>query len=115
MIMKTSLNHITDRSQPGSAMTAPPAVHQDGGVKYATGAPTNKIRGRNDITICTWNVMTLRAAGKLKELTHDMERMPRCDGKALVKHRPKKDTRYTSVARRTNTNKALGFLFSKTS
>ena len=51
-------------------MIASPAVHQDGGVKYATGAPTNKIRGRNDITIGTWNVRTLRAAGKLKELTH---------------------------------------------
>ena len=74
MIMKTSLNHIPDRSQPGSKMTAPPAVHQDGGVKYATGAPTKKIRGRNDITIGTWNVRTLRAAGKLKELTHKMER-----------------------------------------
>ena len=74
MIMKTSSNHIPDRSQPGSTMTAPPAVHQDGGVTYATGAPTNKIRGRNDITIGTWNVRTLRAAGKLNELTHEMER-----------------------------------------
>ncbi|KAI0225359.1 hypothetical protein LSAT2_023805 [Lamellibrachia satsuma] len=59
---------------PGSKMTAPPVVHQDGGVKYATGAPTKKIHGRNDITIGTWNVRTLRAAGKLKELTHEMER-----------------------------------------
>ena len=74
MIMKTSLNHIPDRSQPGSKMTAPPAVHHDGGVKYATGAPTKKIRGKNDITIGTWKVRTLRAAGKLKELTHEMER-----------------------------------------
>ena len=70
--MKTSLNHIPDRSQPGSTITASPAVHQDGGVKYATGAPTNKMRGRND-TICTWNVRTLTAAGKLKELTRDGE------------------------------------------
>ena len=74
MIMKTTLNHIPDRSQPGSTMTAPPAVHQDWGVKYATYAPTNKIRGRKDITIGTWNVRTLRAAGKLKELTHEMDR-----------------------------------------
>ena len=36
--------------------------------------PIPKIRGRNDITISTWNVRTLRAAGKLKELTHEMER-----------------------------------------
>ena len=70
MITKTSLNHIPDRSQPRSKMTAPPAVHQDG---YATSAPTKKILGRNDITIGRWNVRTLRAAGKLKELTHEME------------------------------------------
>ena len=121
MIMKTSLNHIPDRSQPGSKMTAPPAVHQDGGVKYATGAPTKKIRGRNDITIGTWNVRTLRAAGKLKELTHEMERY-RWNLLGLAEMRWKsfgetstEDTRSTSVARRTNTNKALGFLFTKTS
>ena len=32
-----------------------------------------KIRGR-DITIHTWNTRTLRAAGKLQELTHEMDR-----------------------------------------
>ena len=89
--MKTSLNHIPEWSQDGSTMTTLPAVHQDGGVKYDTGSPTNKTRGRNDIG--TWNVKTLRA---------------------LVKHRQKNDTKSTSVAR-TNTNMALGFLFTKTS
>ena len=70
--MKTS-NHTTpDRSPPGST-TAPSAVHQDGGVKHATGA-SSKIRGRDNITIGTWNTRTLRAAGKLQKLTHEMDR-----------------------------------------
>ena len=51
----------------------PSAVHQDGGVKYVTGAPS-KIRERDNITIGTWNTRTLRTAGKLRELTHEMDR-----------------------------------------
>lgn len=47
-------------------------VHQDGGGKYATNA--QKIRARNNITIGTWNVRTLRSSGKLKELMHKMNR-----------------------------------------
>ena len=70
----TTHNHtIPDRLPPGSTRTEPSAVHQDGGVKYATGA-SSKIRGRNNITAGTWNTRTLRAAGKLKELTHEMNR-----------------------------------------
>ena len=70
-VMKTS-NHTTpDRSPPGSTRTAPSAVHQDGGVKYATGASA-KIR-RRDITIGTWNTVTLRAAGKLQEITQEKD------------------------------------------
>ena len=69
----TTHNHtVPDRSPPASTRTAPSTVHQDGGVKYATGA-SSKIRGR-DITIGTWNTRTLRAAGKLQELTHKMDR-----------------------------------------
>ncbi len=34
----------------------------------------NKIRARNNIIVGTWNVRTLRAAGKLEELTHEMNR-----------------------------------------
>ena len=64
---------IPDRSPPGSTRTAPSAVHQDGGVKHATGA-SSKIRGRHNITIGTWNTRTPRAAGKLRELTHEMDR-----------------------------------------
>ena len=67
-------NHtIPDRSPPGSTRTAPSAVHQDGGVKHATGA-SSKIRGRDNITTGTWNTRALRAAGKLQELTHEMDR-----------------------------------------
>ena len=32
------------------------------------------IRGRDNITIGTWNTRTLRAVGKLQELTHEMNR-----------------------------------------
>ena len=80
-VMKTSNHTIPDRSPPGSTRTAPSAVHQYGGVTYATGA-SSKIRGRDYITIGTWNTRTLkaagwntrplRAAGKLQELTHEM-------------------------------------------
>ena len=52
---------------------APSAVHQDGGVNYATGA-SSKIRGKDIITIGTRNTRTLRAAGKLQELTHKIDR-----------------------------------------
>ena len=72
-MMKTSNRTLPDRPPPGSTRTRPSAVHQDGGVKYATDASL-KIRGRDNIIIVTWNTRTLRAAGKLKELTHEMER-----------------------------------------
>ena len=72
-VMKTSNHNIPDRPPPGSARTAPSALHQDGGVKYATGA-ASKIRERDNITIGTGNTRTLRVAGKLQELTHEMDR-----------------------------------------
>ena len=70
----TTHNHtIPDRSPPGSTRSAPFPVHQDGGVKYASGA-SSKIRGRDNITIGTWNTRTLTATGKLQELTHETDR-----------------------------------------
>ena len=72
-VMTTHNCTIPDRSLPGSTRTAPSAVHQDGGVKCATGA-SSKIQGRDNITIGTWNTRTLKAAGKLQELTHEMDR-----------------------------------------
>ena len=56
--------------------TAPYAVHQDGGIKCAAGA-SSTIRGRDNIKIGTRNTMTLRAAGKLQELTREMDRYRR--------------------------------------
>ena len=61
---------IPDRSRPGTT-TAFPVRHQGGNDKCATGA---KLRGREDITIATWNVRTLRTAGKEEELLHKMDR-----------------------------------------
>ena len=118
----TTHNHsIPDRSPPGSTRTAPSAVHQDGGVKYATGAPS-KIRGRDNITIGTWNTRILRASGKLQELTHEMDRyrwniLGLCEmrWKNLAKQQQRKDTRFSSVEERINTSKALDFSFARTS
>ena len=59
---------IPERSRPGTT-TAFPVGHQGRNDKCATGA---KLRGR-DITIATWN-MTLRAACKVEELLHEMDR-----------------------------------------
>ena len=72
-VMKTSNYTILERPLPESTRTAPSAVHQDGSVKYATGA-SSKTGGRGNITIGTWNTRTLRAEGKLQELTHEMDR-----------------------------------------
>ena len=72
-------------------MTAPTVRHRDVGDKYATGVPKiKKIRGRENIAVGTWNVRTLRPAGKLEQLTHTMSRYhwnivgsARCAGKTL--------------------------------
>ena len=56
-------------------MTAPTFRDRDLGDKYATGVPKiKKIRGRENISVGTWNVRTLRPAGKLEQLTHAMGR-----------------------------------------
>ena len=34
----------------------------------------SNVSGRDNITMGTWNTRTLRAAGKLQELRHEMER-----------------------------------------
>ena len=44
-------------------MTAPTVRHRDVGDKYATGVPKiKKIRGRENISVGTWNVRTLEAS-----------------------------------------------------
>ena len=70
--MTTNSRITPNGSPPGLTRTAPSAVHQSGSVKHATGAPST-IRGR-DITIGIWNTRVLRAAGKLQELKHEMDR-----------------------------------------
>ena len=72
--MTTISQPIPDRSSPGSKRTAPSVAHQDGGRKYVTGVTTSKIRARNNITIGTWKVRTLRMAGKLEDLSYEMSR-----------------------------------------
>ena len=75
MMMNTNNTLIPDRSEPGLTMTAPTVRHRDVGDKYATGVPKiKKIRGRENISVGTWNVRTLRPAGKLEQLTHAMSR-----------------------------------------
>ena len=49
------------------------ASHQDGSEKYATDGPKS-LHARNNITIVSWSVRSLRAAGKVEELTHEMMR-----------------------------------------
>ena len=76
-IMNNKANEtlIQDRSQPGLTMTVPTACHLGVGDKYAfEGTNVKKIRGRENISLGTWNVRTLRPAGKLQELTHEMNR-----------------------------------------
>ena len=61
---------IPDRSSPGTTRTAPSAVHQDGGEKFATGGPNPKTTTR----IGYWNVRTMYETGKLKQVTSEMRR-----------------------------------------
>ena len=75
MMMNTNSTLIPDRSQPGITVTTPTVRQRDVGDKYATGVPKiKKIRGRENISVGTWNVSTLRPAGKLEQLTHAMSR-----------------------------------------
>ena len=71
--MTTATQSIPSRSSPGTRTTPSVAGHQVGGEKYATDGPKS-LRARNNITIGTWNVRSLRAAGKVEKLTHEMKR-----------------------------------------
>ncbi|CAM5125605.1 unnamed protein product [Eretmochelys imbricata] len=73
-MMSKSTMSIPDWSQPGLIMTAPSISHRGRRDKYTTGVtPTKRICGRDNITIATWNVRTVRQIGRLKELTYEME------------------------------------------
>ena len=41
---------------------------------FSLESKVKKIRGRENISIGTWNVRTVRPAGKLKELTHEIDK-----------------------------------------
>ena len=73
MKMTTTTQSIPARSSPGTRTVPSVASHQDAGEKYASERPKS-LRARNNITIGTWNVRSLRAAGKVEELTHEMKR-----------------------------------------
>ena len=93
MMRNTNNTLIPDRSQPGITISAPTVRNRDVGDKYAAGVPKiKKIRGRENISVGTWKVRTLRPAGKLKQLTHAMGRYhwnivgsTRCAGNTLVR------------------------------
>ena len=72
MMNSTIRNSIPDRSSPGTR-TALSVSHQGRREKYATGEKQQNIRGRDNITIGTWNVRTLNQVGKLQELTHEID------------------------------------------
>ena len=73
MKITTTTQSIPARS-PLETRTAPSvAGHQDGGEQYATDGPKSLL-ARNNITLGTWNVRSLRAAGNVEELTHEMKR-----------------------------------------
>ena len=76
--MTTTTQSIPARSSPGTRTAPSVAGHQDGGEKYATDTSDRPkyLRARNNITrsIGTSNVRSLRAAGKVEELTHEMKR-----------------------------------------
>ena len=103
-------------------MNAPTVRHRDVGDKYATGVPKiKKIRGRENIAVGTWNVRTLRPAGKLEQLTHAMSRYhwnivssARCAGKTLVRCQQMTDTRFISVEKRASMSMGFDFLCTRT-
>ena len=100
MIMNTNNTLIPDRSQPGLTITAPTVRQRDGGDKYAYGVPkVKKIRGRQNISVGTWNVRTLRSAEELDScneqvsLEHSGALSAKCAGKTLVRRQQMTDTR----------------------
>ena len=104
-------------------MTAPTVRHRSVGNKYATGVPKIKIvTGRENIAVGTWNVRTLRPAGKLEQLTPAMSRyhwniVGPCETrwkKTLVRCQQVTDTRFISVEKRANMSMGLDFLCTRT-
>ena len=72
MKMTTTTQSIPARSSSETRTAPSVAGHRDGGENYTTDGPKS-LRARNNITTGTWNMRSLRAAGKV-ELTHEMKR-----------------------------------------
>ena len=73
MKMTNTTESIQAWSLPGTRTAPSVAGCQDGGEKYATDGPKS-LSARDNITIGTWNVRSLRAEGKVEDLTHEMRR-----------------------------------------
>ena len=70
--MREPSNHtIPHRSPSGLTKTAPSTTKE---VSIRLLGTSSEIRGRDDTTIGTWNTRALKGAGKLQELTHEMDR-----------------------------------------
>ena len=69
----TTTQSVPARPSLGTRTASSVARHQDGGENYVTDEPKS-LRARSNITIGTWNVRSLRAAGKAEELTLEMNR-----------------------------------------
>ena len=119
--MTTQNQNIPDRLPPGLTRTAPSAVHQDGGIMHVAGAPST-ICGRDNITTGTWNTRTLKAAGKLEELTLELDKH-RCNILGLCEMRWKnigettiEEGHNVSFSGKEDTMRmAFNFLFTRTS
>ena len=72
MKMTTTSQSIPAWPSPRTRSAPSVAGHQDGGEKYATFGP-KLLRARNNITVGTWIVRSLRAAEKVEELTHNRD------------------------------------------
>ena len=67
MKMTATTQSIPAQSSPGARTALSVADHQDGGEKYETDGPKSP-RARNNITVGTWNMRSLRTAEKVEEL-----------------------------------------------
>ena len=80
--MMNNINNtlIPDRSQPGLTITMSTIKNRDVSSKYATGVPKiKKIRGKENISVRTWNVIALRSS--VETITADT-----CNGLVSVEH-----------------------------
>ena len=63
-------NLMPARTSPGNTVSASSIQHQGNDDNSTTG---ERMKKRHEIYIVSWNVRTLRANGKLEELTHEMK------------------------------------------